>query len=492
MTDAQFQDWLKSQSAYRCVLIEAVVQVNGVETMIYMATRPYTTSPADSPANTTYQAIASVGTLFTERLSLEGDGALSAGDLEVDNTAGARDAWAVPGYVWSNRSIKAYIGDVRWPRGDFRMIFNGIVADIAPRGRDKLILKLRDKLQRLNTALTEAKLGGESEQRDALRPILLGQVCNMTPLQIDAGTLKYQVHNGPIDEIIEVRDKGAPVEFTVDLIAGTSILDQAPAGVVTASVRGDSTGGYRDTAAQLVKRLVTGYGKDADRFTDDDLDLASFAAFDLAHPQPMGLYAAERMNVLTACQMLLGSIGAQLVMSRLGKLRLIQLALPGAGAPAVIKPEHMVDGTLQPTGRTDVVGAVKLGFAKNWTVQDAGTLANLPEVHKPLLTEEWLTTTKTDAATLATYRLNAEPTQIDTMLLTRADADAEAQRRLELWKVPRTTYEFEGVPELLQLELGQAVTVYSPRFGMAAGVAGIVISLAPDWNTGRVKVGFLV
>ena len=44
----------------------------------------------------------------------------------------------------------------------------------------------------------------------------------------------------------------------------------------------------------------------------------------------------------------------------------------------------------------------------------------------------------------------------------------------------------------LQLELGQSVTVFSPRFGMAAGVAGIVISLAPDWNTGRVKVGFLV
>jgi len=88
--------------------------------------------------------------------------------------------------------------------------------------------------------------------------------------------------------------------------------------------------------------------------------------------------------------------------------------------------------------------------------------------------------------------LNAEPVQIDTMLLTRADADAEAQRRLDLWKVPRTTYEFDGVPELLTLELGQAVTVYSPRFGMAAGVSGIIISLAPDWNTGRVKVGFLV
>lgn len=494
MTDVQFQDWLKSQSAYRCVLIEAAAQVNGVETMIYMATKAFTTSPADSPANTQYLPIATVGTLFTERLSLDGDGALSAGDLEIDNTAGVRDAWAGAGYVWANREIKAYIGDVRWSRSDFRMIFNGIAADIELRGRSKLVLKLRDKLQRLNTALTEAKLGGETEQKDALIPFAIGQVSNITPLPVDPATLTYRYHCASAEGVIgnEARDNGAPVAMTSNPLAGTVTLESMPAGAVTLSVKGDNGAGYCDTAAMMVKRMATAFGKASDRFTDADLDLDNIAAFDAAHPQPMGLYATERLNVLTACQMLLGSIGAQLVMSRLGKLRLIQLALPGNGAPFAIRPEHIVDGTLQPTGRTDVVGAVKLGFAKNWTVQDAGTLANLPEVHKSLFTEEWLTTTKTDAATLATYRLNAEPVQVDTMLVTRADADAEAQRRLDLWKVPRTTYEFDGVPELLTLELGQAVTVYSPRFGMAAGVSGIIISLAPDWITGRVKVGFLV
>jgi len=494
MTDIQFTDWLKSQSAYRCVLIEVMAQVGGTETMVYMATRPLTTSPADTPANTTYQAIATVGTLFTERLSLEGDGALSAGELEIDNTAGVRDAWAGAGYVWKNREIRAYIGDIRWPRSEFRMIFNGIVADIAPSGRSKLLLKLRDKLQRLNTALTEAKLGGETEQKDALIPFAIGQVSNITPLLVDQATLTYRYHCAAAEGVIgnEARDNAAPVGMTSNPLAGTVTLESMPAGAVTLSVKGDNGAGYCDTAAMMVKRMATAYGKAADRFTDADLDLDNIAAFDAAHPQPMGLYATERLNVLTACQMLLGSVGAQLVMSRLGKLRLIQLALPGTGAPFAIRPEHMVDGTLQPTGRTDVVGAVKLGFAKNWTVQDAGTLANVPEVHKSLFADEWLTTTKTDAATLATYRLNAEPVQVDTMLLTRADADAEAQRRLDLWKVPRTTYEFDGVPELLQLELGQAVTVFSPRFGMAAGVSGIVISLAPDWDTGRVNVGFLV
>lgn len=125
-------------------------------------------------------------------------------------------------------------------------------------------------------------------------------------------------------------------------------------------------------------------------------------------------------------------------------------------------------------------------------MQEAGTLAGLPDRHKDLFSQEWRTATKSDAATLAKFKLNAEPVQEDTLLLTRAEAEAEAQRRLDLWKVPRATYEFTGLPELLQLALGQAITVYNPRFGMSAGVPGIVISLAPDWSTGRVKVGFLV
>jgi len=493
MTDAQYLDWLKSQAAYRCVLIEASVQIGGAESVVYLATKPFTTGAGDTPANTSYLPIATVGTLFTEQLSLEGDGALSAGTLEIENTGGERDAWAGQNYVWTNRSIKAYIGDIRWPRADFRMIFNGIVADIEPRGRNALGLKLRDKLQRLNTPISEAKLGGSGENQDALLPVTFGQVFNVTPLLVEPATLKYRVHTGAIDSIIEVRDNGAPVSFTADLAAGTFTLAAAPAGAVTASVRGDKASAYGETVVQLVKRIVTGFGKASDRFTDADLDLPSLAAFDSANQQGVGLFSTDRLNVLPACQSITGSLGAQLVMSRLGQLRVIKVALPGAGAPFVIRPEHMLDDTLQWTVRATPIGATKLGYCKNWTPQEAGTLAGLPDRHKSLFSEPCRTASKpADAATIANYRLSTEAIQQDVLLLTRAEAEAEAQRRTDLWKVPRTTYEFIGVPELLQLELGQAVTVYNPRFGMSAGVQALVVSLGPDWETGRVKVGILV
>jgi hypothetical protein len=492
MTDDQFLAWLKSQGKLHTVLIEATARVDGVETTMHMATIPYNTSPGDLPANTRYQPIASVGVLFTEVLSLTGDGALSAGEIDIENFNGARDAWL--DYVWTNRPIRAYIGDVRWPRADFRLIFDGIVADIAPRGADKLALKLRDKLQRLNVSVSEDKLGGAGANADALLPLAFGECHNVTPLLVDPANYTYQVHAGPIERVIEVRDNAIPLEeaaVTVDAAAGRFTLKNKPAGTVTASVQGDKSGVYRSTITQLVQRLVTGYGKPEDRFTDDDLDLAALAAFDAAHPQPVALYLSERVNVLTACQQLAGSVGAQLSMTGLGRLRLVQVALPAGGTPRVIRPAQVVERSLVPVSRTDAVAAVKLAYCKEWTVQ-TGLVTTIPEEHKNLFETEWLTVTRGDDAVRAARKLQGEPVQQETLLLCRADAEDEAQRRLEFWKTPRTTYEFEGLPELLTLQLGDAVTVYYGRYGMNNGVTGMVISRAPDWDTGHVKIGFIV
>ena len=81
--------------------------------------------------------------------------------------------------------------------------------------------------------------------------------------------------------------------------------------------------------------------------------------------------------------------------------------------------------------------------------------------------------------------------QIDTCLKSRADARAEAARRLALNQVPRTIYEFDGEPEMMMLELGQPVTLRDERFGLQNGVSGVVVMLSRFWLTGRVTVGVL-
>ena len=489
MTDAQFLEWLETPSAIRMVLIEVQVNVAGQEVTRYIASRPYLTGPLEVPANTEYLPLATGGLAFTEQVSLTGEAGLSGGDIELDNADGALDSWLAD--VWRNRAIKVWSGDLRWARADFRLVFDGIIADVGSTDRNSINLALRDKLQRLDTPITEAKLGGVSTNKDVTLPIPLGECHNVAPLLTNPATLEYGFL-GAVESIFEVRTNGKPVPITVDNATGRFKLTINPlANVVTASVQGDNAGGYAPRIAPLVQHIATGYGKASDRFTAADLDLANLAAFDAAHPQLVGLYVADRTNQAQAIQQLAASVGAQALMSRTGKLRLIQIALPAAGVPVEIGPDQMLEGSLHPAQRLAVVAAVKIGYDRNWTVQ-ANLTTSIPPAHGDLYATEWLTETVVDEAVKARYRLTDDPPQIDTCLKTTEDAHAEAARRLALHKVQRTIYEFDGEPEMMLLELGQPVVLRDERFGLQDGAPGVVVILSPSWLTGRVTVGVLV
>ncbi len=489
MTDTQFLAWLQHPAAVRMVLIEAQVNVAGQETTRYLSSWPYVTRPGDTPANLTYLPLATGGLAFTEQISLTGDAGLSGGDIELDNADGALDGWLHD--VWRNRAVKVWSGDPAWPRADFRLVFDGILDSVVSTSRASLTMVLRDKLQRLNTQITEAKLGGTSPNKDALLPVPFGECHNVSPLLTNPATLEYGFL-GAVESTFEVRTNGKPIAVALNDQAGRFNLTTDPfSTTITVSVQGDKGGGYAPRIAPLVQRIATGFGKAADRFTAADLDLDNLAAFDAAHPQLVGLYVADRGNQAQAIQQLAASVGAQAIMSRAGQLRLVQVALPGTGVPAAIGPAQMKERSLRPVQCLPVVAAVKIGFDQNWTVQ-ASLTTSIPPAHADLYATEWLTETVVDEAVRARYRLSDDPVQIDTCLKSRADARAEAARRLALNKVPRTIYEFDGEPEMMMLELGQAVTLRDERFGLQDGVPGVVVLLSRFWLSGRVTVGVLV
>jgi hypothetical protein len=532
MTDADFIAWLKTDSRVPCILVETVANVGGVETTRYLSNTGYTTGAGDVPANTHYIGIINDGGKTSEQLSLAGGTGMAFGDLELDNANGEFDAWLND--IWVNRVTRMYFGDQRWARSDFRLVFDGITADLGSRRREVLNLQMRDKLQRLNTTVTETKLGGTTSNADRLQPLTFGEVSNVEPLLVDYALLKYQVHQGAMESIIEVRDNGVPVSSTNSLGAGTFVLTATPAGVVTVSVQGDKPGGvYSNTVSKLVQRLATGYGTDP--FAGGDLDAANLAAFDAANPQPVGVYLADRDNVLSVCQQLADSVGAQVVTSAAGLLQLIKIALPvpGGVTPTPVVAQNMADRSLEISERETVRAAVKIGYCRNYTVQ-TNLQTGIPPAHKDLFAQEWMTSTKYDAGVAATYKLSKEPpvpkheraphrkpgkpghngggprtrgagrqddtipglrdqpNQEDTLLLVTADADAEATRRLTLWKTQRTVYRYTGMPELLLEQLGGYQTITHSRFGLAGGVTGQIISIERDWIRARVTFEVLI
>lgn len=488
ITDQQFTDWLSEGSAVRCILVEALARVSGIETTRYLSTRAF----FDDAANRLYDPIIVGNSVrIVERLSLDGESTLNFGDIEIHNLDGALDSWLDD--IWANRDVSAFIGDVTWDRVDFRPIFVGVTEDIDSKDNTTLNIKIRDKLAKLNTPVTDQTLGGTTSNKNELMPLCFGECHNVNPLLADPATLDYRVHNGQIERVIEIRSNGAPGTSTDTLSIGKFVPDVNPQGTkITASVQGDKPSGtWLKTTKQIIERLVTDFGETNNQFDSGDLDSSNLSTFDAANQQPIGVYLSRRENVKQLCDEIANSVGAQMVMSREGKLQLHKIDLPPPGTPTQITTADIIDNTITIAERPAVVAAVKVGFAKNWSVQDSLD-TGIPQEHKDLFSKEWLTTTSEDSTTKTNYRLDAEPEQIDTFLLTESDASSEATRRLNLSKTPRHVISFSGTPSLIELQLGDAVTITHPRFGLAGGKTGMVIGMSVDWQNLNIDVEIFV
>jgi hypothetical protein len=507
MTDLEFQAWLVDDTAMRVILVDVDVLVSGSEITRYISTKGYNLPDA----SILYNPIITGGVEVNESVDLSGRASLSYGDLELDNCNGEYDSWLDD--VWNGRNITVYLGDVRWPKSDFRIIFNGITDSITTRSRDKLNLRLRDKLERLNSAITDAKLDNywhgsivpigtyENANRDTLKPLIFGEVHNVEPLLIDPTELEYMLADGAIESIIEIRDNGVPIPSSIipNLAAGKFKLAYPNAGTITASVQGfkkstDTLGApdavYTNNIAKIIQVIATQYGKSSTRFTASDIDLANFNAFATAHPQPVGLIVDDKSNALQVMQELASSIGAHVTMNREGKLHLVQLD-PPTSASFTINPDDMFKDSFQINEVMDVAASVKLAYAKNWTVQN-DLLTGIPIEHKDLYAKEWLTIVSTDSATITDYKLDTEPEEEETLLLSEVDANDEADRRLNIRTVRRRVYGFDGKTRLMQLQVGQPVFLVHPRFGLENGKYGQIISLRPNYINMTVQVEVLV
>ena len=489
MDQSTFDAWLRKPGAQRVVLVEAMADVGGVETAVFLSSREFASAPDDMPANQPYLAVVDEGVSLTDRLPLDLSGSgMSWGDIRLNNLDGRLDG--LLGYVWRQRAVKVLLGDGGWPRRDFWPVFSGVVEDIDSSERGQLALKLRDPLQRLNAPVTEVKLGGATANKDRLLPLAFGHVFNLTPLLVNPSLHEYRVHQGAVSQIVEVRDQGLPVSFTTaGLGPGLFRLNQRPFGEVTADVV--ATVEAAGTAPALIRLLATQYGQVTERFAAAEIDGANFAAMSALCPQPVGLYLADRENVLAVCQQLAASVGCMLQVSRAGQLRLVRLAAGGVPV-AALTPSGYVLGSDKITARPAVEAGVQLGYAKNWSEQSSGLAGGVPEAHKTLYGAQWQQATKSDAAVAARWRLHTEPVQMDTLLVRRVDADAEARRRLNMSRTVRHVVQAQFKADFLGLQSGDAVTLTMARWGLHVGVTGLVVEAQPNWLTGRTTLSVLI
>lgn len=483
ITDQQYQDWLRDDRKTRVLLAEATYYpTGGPAATRYFANRAYVSRPTDTPANTAYDDIIAQTPVFVARMSEQFDRSAPAGwgDLVIANESGARDAWLDD--AWDGRGLKLLLGDPSWARDDFRAILQGVSADIVAIDRSHLALRARDKEWLLNVPLQKNLVGGTTDNADRLKPLCYGECYNVEPVLIDAATHKYQVHDGAIEDIVDVRDSGLTVAYAEQVADGTFTLSAAPAGRITADVKGAKPGGvYLTAAADIIEDIwVNRMG-----LSSAHLDATSFGAFATACPQTLGLYVAEYMSGSTAVDEILASVGGFRSWGRDGTLYLGRLEEPSGTADLELTADDIGLNGLAVVRRVLPVKVLRLGWRRNWTVQRDGLAGAVTEANRAAFGRAWRTKKATNAGADTMHALARHPAQIPTLLVDGSDAQDEVDRRAALWASLRYIYEARAYAAPMTLRIGQEVQLTHPRFGFAGGRNAIIVGFREDPNHGK-------
>ncbi len=477
-----FASWLNSNEQFRCVLVEVNV-LDTTEKTLYFSSRPF-----QNGATKYIPILKGDSITIQERLSLNSGAGLSIGDIELDNKDGSIDSYL--NYVWASRECKVYIGDVRWIRSDFQLIFDGITEDIGTRSRDTLNIKIRDKLQRLDSPMSETVLGGSTPNKEQLLPLCFGEVHNITPLLTNPATLEFQYHQSASEGVIEVRDNGVPVGYTDSPSTGKFTLTATPFGQLTASIQGDKPSTWNTTIAPIIERIVKNYGHTSTRFTASDIDSSNFSNFESANTEKIGIYLDTSETVLSVCSQIASANGAQIIMSRLGKLQLHKIDLSGTPIET-ITDNDIIASTLFVSQKLPVQGSFRIGYCRNWTVQTPLDTRIVP-AHKDMFAKEWYEVKAENSTVKTNYKQLVETERVDTLLLTEADAQSYANDLLALYSVPRFVFSVQVNSRLLEIELGSLITLKSNRFGLNAGSAGQIIGKNINYGKGTITLEILV
>jgi acetyl esterase/lipase len=168
------------------------------------------------------------------------------------------------------------------------------------------------------------------------------------------------------------------------------------------------------------------------------------------------------------------------------------VAVGGSAKLYTITPEDIEYQSLSISDKLPIKSAVKISYCKNWTVQESGLAGGVPTSSVNLFNKEWMFSTVKNDTVSYNYKTDTEPTQEDSLLVTKKGAEEEADSRLSMFSSPRFIYTVSAMSHLLPVELGDSIRLVNTRYDLINGKIGIVVSADRDWLTRRITIGVLV
>lgn len=454
MTDAQFQRWLESTNEHRVVLVELDHSAGTVQ----IADQPYLAPASDQLADPVYLDVLKSAVGVSTRI----DGLIEIGDITMIDD-GSITHWL--GYQWRGYPVRIFLGDMTWPRAEFRQVALATNAGITSYRRGQMVMSVTDSSSQLDEPIDTGQLPDDAGPV----PLVLGQCYNAPAYRDDTATLHHRVSYLPLVSVTP-RDIGNTVPATPDLAGGGFTLDNAPGNTseITAGVHEQ-----HDTPLAIVQWVADHYGREVSPATS-------------LPDVTVGFQSSSEVTGAQILESLRDTLGAGWMIDALGRLDVRVLTAPGETADVVLDPDDVQDDTLQLEAVEPPWSALTLRWGRNHvplrTV--AGTISENDPAESERLKREWSESTAEQV--LAGYPL-AQPETRDTLLQVASEVATERDRRLayhasrlERWRV--TTYR-------PTVSVYQSITV---NVAPIAGRVGRVIAVRQTKVGGKAELEILL
>lgn len=424
----------------------------------YLSNIGYVSFPGDVPEHQQYpDLVVSMPTLLFRVDEMTQFGELVIyNQPDILNSTGLYDLWHQKAII--SQEIRCYIGKRSWIRSRFKQFFSGVVTAIKYDRDANMVLYIADKSSLLD--------------KSTKKQTIYGQVFNCEPYFVGPSDPIYKIDQTTtvIESVTDVRDNGvslggSPPAYTLSDGKRTLTLDASPVGKVTFDA-------YKEpvpSAIAVIATVMTDAG-----FTSDDYDLSALLPVNYT----VGYYIAQDQEItyLEVIKQVANSCGGYCHFDYEGILRFYKLDL-------TVEPitdftiDDVVDGKIEISEIRDPAATFKLGYKRNFSVQDADALAgSVSDADRKAYSTEWLYH-EVDNGLSTTVYPNAEDTVVETFLQDSADAEAEAERRALIRSVRNYTLSFTMAGLQVFLKLGDNVTLDYPRYGLDGGKVCAIIGL---------------
>lgn len=349
---------------------------------------------------------------------------------------------------------------------------------------------------------------GGSDLAGKRKPLVFGYVNGWSATLLDGSSLIYQVHDGAIQAISAVYDMGAALTFSADyanytLLAAATIpagryatclslgllrLNSNPSGTITVDLQGDKTGGsFVSTTADIVQRWI----KRVADVTDSDLFSTSFDDLNSSQPAPIGygVYPDDNHTIADVIADMMHGVGGWGGFRKDGYFEVRRFTAPSSTAVATLDRVDIFDIKREapPSELTPPPFRQRVTYDRNWT-QMNNFAGSVTADRKAYLSSPYRISESSADTIKADHPFAQDPDVRECYFRDAADADTEALRLLNLYRVERALYRITGPRKMLHQTLGDTVAVTFPRWDLSVGrnMKIIEISVNPQRQSGQI------